>query len=122
MKRRILLPLVCLAGLVAPARALEPVPDRLVVLTFDDSAKSHFTVARPLLRGPNFMRPQAGNPRAKPHKEQRPGEKLRSVPVTALEFSEEDGALLLGASTAHDLAAVHGLLLLLGGLGILEAE
>ncbi|MGV2340461.1 MAG UNVERIFIED_CONTAM: polysaccharide deacetylase family protein [Planctomycetaceae bacterium] len=28
---------------------LLPVPDRLVVLTFDDSAKSHFTVARPLL-------------------------------------------------------------------------
>ncbi len=29
--------------------ALEPVPDRLVVLTFDDSVKSHFTVARPVL-------------------------------------------------------------------------
>ncbi len=26
-----------------------PVPDKLVVLTFDDSAKSHFTVVRPLL-------------------------------------------------------------------------
>lgn len=30
-------------------KAEEPVPDKLVVLTFDDSAKSHFTVARPIL-------------------------------------------------------------------------
>ena len=28
---------------------LEPMPDKLVVLTFDDASKSHFTVARPLL-------------------------------------------------------------------------
>ncbi len=54
MKLRVLLPLVCVAGLVAPVRALEPVPDRLVVLTFDDSAKSHFTVARPLLKRLGF--------------------------------------------------------------------
>jgi len=27
----------------------EPVPDRLVVLTFDDSSRSHFTLVRPLL-------------------------------------------------------------------------
>lgn len=26
-----------------PAAGLEPVPDRLAVLTFDDSVKSHFT-------------------------------------------------------------------------------
>ena len=32
-----------------PVRALEPIPDRLVVLTFDDSVKSHFTVVRPIL-------------------------------------------------------------------------
>jgi peptidoglycan/xylan/chitin deacetylase (PgdA/CDA1 family) len=31
-----------------------PIPDRLVVLTFDDSAKSHFTVARPLLQEYGF--------------------------------------------------------------------
>ena len=31
------------------AHALEPIPDKLVVLTFDDASKSHFTVARPLL-------------------------------------------------------------------------
>jgi peptidoglycan/xylan/chitin deacetylase (PgdA/CDA1 family) len=30
------------------------VPDKLVVLTFDDSAKSHFTVARPLLKRLGF--------------------------------------------------------------------
>jgi peptidoglycan/xylan/chitin deacetylase (PgdA/CDA1 family) len=35
--------------LVAPAWAFEPIPDRLVVLTFDDSVKSHFTVVRPIL-------------------------------------------------------------------------
>src|SRR5688572_2214970 len=31
------------------AFALEPIPDRLVVLTFDDSVKSQFTIVRPLL-------------------------------------------------------------------------
>lgn len=35
-----------------PSRA--PLPDKLVVLTFDDSAKSHFTVARPLLKQYGF--------------------------------------------------------------------
>src|SRR5436190_3602895 len=54
MRMRILLPLVWLAGLVAPVRALEPIPDRLVVLTFDDSAKTHYTVARPLLKRLKF--------------------------------------------------------------------
>lgn len=40
------------AGLVVAAHsahALEPIPDKLVVLTFDDSVKSHFTVVRPIL-------------------------------------------------------------------------
>ncbi len=32
-----------------PRGALEPIPDRLVALTFDDSVKSHFTVVRPAL-------------------------------------------------------------------------
>ena len=32
----------------------KPIPDRLVVLTFDDSAKSHYTIARPLLREYGF--------------------------------------------------------------------
>jgi peptidoglycan/xylan/chitin deacetylase (PgdA/CDA1 family) len=38
----------------APAYPREPVPDRLVVLTFDDASRSHFTVARPLLRKHGF--------------------------------------------------------------------
>ena len=29
--------------------AVEPIPDKLVVLTFDDSVKSHYTVVRPIL-------------------------------------------------------------------------
>ena len=41
----------CLFLLVSSstALALEPVPEKLVVLTFDDSVKSHFTVVRPVL-------------------------------------------------------------------------
>ena len=35
-------------------RKLEPVPDKLVVLSFDDSVASHFTGARPLLRDLGF--------------------------------------------------------------------
>jgi peptidoglycan/xylan/chitin deacetylase (PgdA/CDA1 family) len=41
-------------GAATAAFALEPLPDKLVVLTFDDSAKSHFTVARPLLKQYGF--------------------------------------------------------------------
>jgi peptidoglycan/xylan/chitin deacetylase (PgdA/CDA1 family) len=42
-------------GLVQPnLRALEPVPDKLLVLTFDDSVASHYTVARPLLKRYGF--------------------------------------------------------------------
>jgi peptidoglycan/xylan/chitin deacetylase (PgdA/CDA1 family) len=37
-----------------PAFAREPIPDKLVVLTFDDSSKSHFTIARPLLKKYGF--------------------------------------------------------------------
>ncbi|QDT75717.1 polysaccharide deacetylase family protein [Lacipirellula limnantheis] len=33
---------------------LEPIPDKLVVLTFDDSAKSHFTNVRPVLKRYGF--------------------------------------------------------------------
>jgi peptidoglycan/xylan/chitin deacetylase (PgdA/CDA1 family) len=34
--------------------ALEPIPDRLVVLTFDDSVKSHYSVVRPILKKYGF--------------------------------------------------------------------
>jgi peptidoglycan/xylan/chitin deacetylase (PgdA/CDA1 family) len=49
-------PLAALAIVLlgAPAFALEPIPDRLVVLTFDDSSKSHYSVARPLLKKYKF--------------------------------------------------------------------
>src|SRR5580698_647990 len=34
---------------VEPAWGREPIPDRLVVLTFDDAVKSQFTIVRPIL-------------------------------------------------------------------------
>ncbi|HZY90794.1 MAG TPA: polysaccharide deacetylase family protein [Gemmataceae bacterium] len=37
-----------------PALTREPVPDKLAVLTFDDASKSHYTVARPLLKKYSF--------------------------------------------------------------------
>src|SRR3990172_7226168 len=43
---------VCILFVVLCAQsafALEPIPDKLVVLTFDDAVKSHFTVVRPIL-------------------------------------------------------------------------
>lgn len=46
---RALLAALALVLPASPAFALEPIPDKLVVLTFDDSAKSHYTVARPIL-------------------------------------------------------------------------
>jgi peptidoglycan/xylan/chitin deacetylase (PgdA/CDA1 family) len=39
---------------VSGGQAREPLPEKLVVLTFDDSAKSHYTVARPLLKELGF--------------------------------------------------------------------
>ena len=39
---------------LAPLFALEAVPERLVVLTFDDSVKSHYTVVRPILKRYGF--------------------------------------------------------------------
>jgi peptidoglycan/xylan/chitin deacetylase (PgdA/CDA1 family) len=46
---RLVLPLVVALMWVTPASALDPIPDKLVVLTFDDASKSHYTVARPIL-------------------------------------------------------------------------
>src|SRR5262245_61652312 len=46
---RALLAALAVLLLGSPAVPLEPIPDKLVVLTFDDSAKSHYTVARPIL-------------------------------------------------------------------------
>jgi len=49
-----LLSILAIVAVTTAASALEPVPDRLVVLTFDDSAKSHFTHVRPLLKQYGF--------------------------------------------------------------------
>src|SRR5947209_18133200 len=43
-----------LAVPLATTQALEPVPDRLVVLTFDDSVASHYSVVRPILKRYGF--------------------------------------------------------------------
>jgi peptidoglycan/xylan/chitin deacetylase (PgdA/CDA1 family) len=49
------LPVCTALALVASAAiALEPIPDKLVVLTFDDASKSHSTVAAPLLKKYKF--------------------------------------------------------------------
>jgi peptidoglycan/xylan/chitin deacetylase (PgdA/CDA1 family) len=46
--------LFLLALAPAVASALEPVPDKLVVLTFDDAKASHYHVVRPLLKKHGF--------------------------------------------------------------------
>src|SRR5215471_9237763 len=51
---RHLLTLICLGVMMGRAWGVEPIPDKLVVLTFDDASKSHFTVARPLLKKYGF--------------------------------------------------------------------
>src|SRR5213082_3693062 len=53
MKQCLLASLLLLLG-TRVAAAVDPIPDKLVVLTFDDSSKSHFTVARPLLKKYKF--------------------------------------------------------------------
>jgi peptidoglycan/xylan/chitin deacetylase (PgdA/CDA1 family) len=53
MKWPVLLGVLLALG-AAPGPARQPVPDRLVVLTFDDASKSHFRVARPLLKRYGF--------------------------------------------------------------------
>ena len=54
LARLVLALLLPLAGGPATAVALEPVPDKLVVLTFDDSVASHHSVVRPLLKRLGF--------------------------------------------------------------------
>src|SRR5438552_15874711 len=45
--------LIC-GCVTAPTQTLEPVPDKLVVLTFDDSVASHYSVVRPFLKRYGF--------------------------------------------------------------------
>src|SRR5438477_8310723 len=46
---RYLAAIVASLAFTSPLCGLEPIPDKLVVLTFDDASKSHYTVARPIL-------------------------------------------------------------------------
>lgn len=54
--RTLLLTLIpgLVAGLAACVEALEPLPEKAVVLTFDDGVKSHYTIVRPLLKELGF--------------------------------------------------------------------
>ena len=45
---------VCALPLAFAGAELEPIPDKLVVLTFDDSKASHYTVVRPVLKKYGF--------------------------------------------------------------------
>src|SRR5436853_303369 len=49
-----LLSLFLLTLWATPVLPREPIPDRLVVLTFDDASRSHYAVARPLLKKYGF--------------------------------------------------------------------
>ena len=47
--------MLTIAGLaMSTASALEPIPDKTVVLTFDDAVKSHLTVVAPVLQQHDF--------------------------------------------------------------------
>lgn len=46
--------LLCVVALTVSRADADSIPDKLVVLTFDDSAKSHFTIVRPLLKKYGF--------------------------------------------------------------------
>jgi peptidoglycan/xylan/chitin deacetylase (PgdA/CDA1 family) len=49
-----LLSILAFDSLICATYGLEPIPDKLVVLTFDDSARSHFTTVRPILKRYGF--------------------------------------------------------------------
>ena len=51
---RSLMAITAMACCGPSARALEPLPDKLVVLTFDDSVSSHHAVVAPLLKQLGF--------------------------------------------------------------------
>ena len=63
---------LAMASVVRPAGGQQaPVPDKLVVLTFDDSAKSHATYVAPLLKQLGFGG-QSSSPRASTFPRTRP--------------------------------------------------
>ncbi len=52
--RLVLLAVISAVFVGSSAIALEPIPDKLVVLTFDDASKSHATIVSPLLKKYKF--------------------------------------------------------------------
>ena len=52
--RLMLAAIVSVSFVGTAALALDPIPDKLVVLTFDDASKSHVTVVAPLLKKYKF--------------------------------------------------------------------
>jgi peptidoglycan/xylan/chitin deacetylase (PgdA/CDA1 family) len=54
MNKAFLCSAACLLTMTGAAAQLQPIPDKLVVLTFDDSKASHYTVVRPLLKKYRF--------------------------------------------------------------------
>ncbi len=54
MNRILLCCAVCFLAMTGAAAQRQPIPDKLVVLTFDDSKASHYTVVRPLLKKYGF--------------------------------------------------------------------
>ena len=54
MRTRLVILLFVAISPIRQFHAAEPVPDKLVVLTFDDSVRSHYTVARPVLKKHGF--------------------------------------------------------------------
>ncbi len=54
MKTLMWIPVVLSLTVLPQAPPLAPIPDKLVVLTFDDSKASHYTVVRPLLKKYGF--------------------------------------------------------------------
>src|SRR5215213_4992595 len=54
MKKSLLTAAGCVLFITSATAQLAPVPDKLVVLTFDDSKASHYTVVRPLLKQYGF--------------------------------------------------------------------
>jgi peptidoglycan/xylan/chitin deacetylase (PgdA/CDA1 family) len=55
MKRVMYIVILSLYHYIAPAQILKkPIPEKLIVLTFDDGVKTHYTVAAPLLKQFSF--------------------------------------------------------------------
>jgi peptidoglycan/xylan/chitin deacetylase (PgdA/CDA1 family) len=54
MKNLLWISIVLPLSLLSTAQVLQSIPDKLVVLTFDDSKASHYTVVRPLLKKYGF--------------------------------------------------------------------